>query len=69
MLANKDWTLTPAGRLYERLMKDWTTDVKRIVSPDRTIAFNGHFGEYEITAGERTYRVTIKKGVSQYDAK
>jgi hypothetical protein len=32
VLANKDWTLTPAGRLYERLMKDWTTDVKLTVS-------------------------------------
>jgi GH35 family endo-1,4-beta-xylanase len=69
VLANKDWTLTPAGRLYERLMKEWTTDVKVVVSSDRTIAFNGHFGEYEITAGDKTYRVAIKKGVSQYDAR
>ncbi|MBC8105484.1 MAG: hypothetical protein H7Z14_02745, partial [Anaerolineae bacterium] len=60
---------TPAGRLYQRLMKDWTTDVKLTVSPDNTIAFNGHFGDYEITAGERTYRVTIRKGIAKYDAK
>jgi GH35 family endo-1,4-beta-xylanase len=69
VLANKDWTLTPAGRLYERLMKDWTTDVKLTVSADHTVAFNGHFGEYEITAGDKKYRVTIRKGVSQYDAR
>ena len=69
VLANKDWTLTPAGRLYERLMTEWTTDVKVIVLSDRTIAFNGHFGEYEITAGERTHRVTIRKGVSDYDVR
>ena len=33
VLANKDWTPTPAGRVYDRLMKDWTTDVKLTVSP------------------------------------
>lgn len=69
VLADKDWKLTPAGRLYERLMKEWTTDVKLNVSADRTIAFNGHFGAYEITAGDKTYRVTIKKGASRYDAR
>ncbi|CAN5528227.1 hypothetical protein BH09PLA1_BH09PLA1_12120 [soil metagenome] len=69
VLANKDWTLTPAGRLYERLMKGWTTNVKAIVSSDRTISFTGHFGECEIIAGETTYRVTIAKGIQQYEAK
>jgi len=49
-------------------MKDWTTDVKLTVSPDRTIAFNGHFGEYAIIAGDRTYHVTTRKGVTHYDA-
>jgi GH35 family endo-1,4-beta-xylanase len=67
VLANKDWTLTPAGRLYERLMKEWTTDVNVIVSPGHTIGFNGHFGEYEITAGDKIYHVTIRKGVSTYE--
>ena len=50
-------------------MKEWTTDVKLSVAADNTIKFHGHFGEYEITAGENVYRVTTIKGVSQYDAK
>lgn len=69
VLANKDWTLTPARRQYERLMKEWTTDVKLTVSSDNTVAFNGHFGDYEITAGEKTHRVTIRRGLAEYVVK
>lgn len=74
-LYNLDWSLTPAGLAYRDLMTldgdadatdDWTTQLAALVRPDGTIAFDGFYGDYELTIDGRTYALTLEKGVLGY---
>jgi GH35 family endo-1,4-beta-xylanase len=66
ILANNDFTLTPAGERYEALMEEWSTDLTLPVGPDGAIDFTGFFGEYEITIGANTYTLDLTKGTTDY---
>jgi GH35 family endo-1,4-beta-xylanase len=65
-LADKDWNLTPAGRTFERLMAQWGTDMTVNVADDGTIRFIGHWGDYELTVGEKVRPLTLTKGTTEY---
>ncbi|HEY7090456.1 MAG TPA: endo-1,4-beta-xylanase [Tepidisphaeraceae bacterium] len=65
-LVDKQWKLTAAGERYEKLMKQWDTDITANVGKDGKVHFNGFFGDYEVTVGEKTYPLTLVKGTSSY---
>ena len=63
-----DWAPTDACKRWDELMSRWTTDETLTVSPEGTITFTGYFGDYELSAGDRTIPLTLVKGQSQYTA-
>jgi endo-1,4-beta-xylanase len=65
-LVDGNWNVTPAGRAYEGLMTQWGTDVTLNVSDDGSIRLTGYFGDYEITAGNMTFRLRLTKGTTDY---
>jgi endo-1,4-beta-xylanase len=48
-IVNANWTLNEAGRRYEALLKEWTTDTQDITDANGVMAFRGFHGKYEIT--------------------
>ncbi len=48
-LAHRDWTLNEAGKRYEALMSEWSTETSGSSNADGTFAFRGYHGDYEIT--------------------
>ena len=71
-----DYTLTPAGKQWQDTLgiqdwngnpaDGWTTKLTTTVAPDGTIAFDGYYGDYQLTAGGKSYKLTLKKGVTTY---
>lgn len=60
-LWRKDWSIKPNGQAYIDLMKEWQSD--GTVRPDAhgRITFRGFYGDYEITAGNQTWQVSLTK--------
>ncbi len=48
-IVNADWTLNEAGRRYEALLKEWTTNTEGITDPNGVLSFRGFHGTYKIT--------------------
>jgi endo-1,4-beta-xylanase len=48
-IVNADWSLNEAGRRYETLLKEWTTDTKSVTDANGAMTFRGFHGSYEIT--------------------
>jgi endo-1,4-beta-xylanase len=48
-IVNADWTLNEAGRRYEALMNEWTTNDANISDSAGKVNFKGFHGSYEIT--------------------
>jgi len=48
-IVNADWTLNEAGRRYEALLKEWTTDTEGVTDANGVLTFRGFHGTYEIT--------------------
>ena len=74
-LYRSDWSLTPAGERWIDLMTidgdpdandDWDTDLSALVDPNGMIAFDGFYGDYEITIGDETFDLTLTKGIEEY---
>ena len=63
----KAWQPRQPAQRWETLMRQWDTDVTVPVKADGTIDFTGFYGDYEITAGGKTYPLTLVKGTTQYD--
>lgn len=49
-LANRDWTLKEAGKRYETLMDEWTTEISARTDSDGLLKFRGFHGDYEAKA-------------------
>jgi endo-1,4-beta-xylanase len=48
-IVNADWTLNEAGRRYEALLKEWTTETDGVTDPNGVLTFRGFHGTYELT--------------------
>ena len=48
-IVNADWSLNEAGRRYEALLKEWTTDAEGTTDANGVMTFRGFHGTYEIT--------------------
>ncbi|HPD46943.1 MAG TPA: non-reducing end alpha-L-arabinofuranosidase family hydrolase [Anaerohalosphaeraceae bacterium] len=55
-LARRDWTLNEAGKRYEALMKEWSTELSAKTDAGGALSFRGFHGDYEakVTAGDGT---------------
>jgi len=68
-LFDKDWSRSLPGEAYRDLMHQWSTDETLTTDENGGVAFNGYFGDYQITVGDGTYPLTITKGVTDYEIK
>jgi endo-1,4-beta-xylanase len=58
----KDWSITPQGQAYRELVFDkWWTQTAGKAGSDGTFKTRGFFGDYEITTGVKTKKVTLCK--------
>lgn len=58
----KDWTITPQGKAYRDLVFDkWWTRTSGKAGDDGTFKARGFFGDYEISAGGETKKVSLCK--------
>ena len=48
-------------RLYHLIKEVWTTDETPEVGKNGEVKFRGFLGEYEVTAGGKTYAVTLNE--------
>jgi GH35 family endo-1,4-beta-xylanase len=46
-LAHRDWTLNEAGKRYEALMEEWSTEISGRTDTDGVLSFKGFHGDYE----------------------
>ena len=68
-LLDENWQPTAAGKVFEDLMKQWTTDVTATVGADGKLQFDGFYGDYDISVGGHTIPFSLVKGTSQYEIK
>ncbi|GAB4189496.1 MAG: hypothetical protein Kow00105_03910 [Phycisphaeraceae bacterium] len=68
-LFNADWSRSLPGEAYRGLMEQWSTDESLTVAADGVVAFTGYYGDYEVTVGDKTYPLTVTKGVTDYEIK
>jgi len=47
-IVNADWTLNEAGRRYESLIKEWTTELSAVTDENGQTSFRGFCGTYKI---------------------
>lgn len=52
-IARRDWTLNEAGKQYEALMREWSTETSGDSSTEGLFAFRAFHGDYEVTATPR----------------
>ena len=48
-LAHRDWTLNEAGKRYEALMDEWSTEISGTTDAGGLLSFRGFHGDYEAT--------------------
>jgi hypothetical protein len=68
VLFDERGTLTTAGRRYEALMREWSTDLTLPVAADGTVTFTGFFGDYDVAVEGRRGHLSLIKGRSRYTA-
>ncbi len=64
--SNGTYTLTAAGKAWQSLMKTWTTQTTAAIDATGKIAFNGYYGDYQLTAGGKVYLLSFDKGTNTY---
>lgn len=69
ILIDEQFQLTPVGERFVNLMDQWTTETTAIVGDDGAIAFDGFYGDYLVTAGDRTFAFSHEKGVEATEAR
>lgn len=73
-LANRDWTLKEAGKRYEALMDEWTTETAGTTGADGVLSFRGFHGDYKAKVvradGAETDAIfSVEKGKGLQDVK
>ncbi|MFA5293606.1 MAG: endo-1,4-beta-xylanase [Phycisphaerae bacterium] len=61
-IVNNDWTLNEAGKRYESLLKEWTTNDSSATDDKGNAGFRGFYGKYNVTlssASVKPLTVTI----------
>ena len=61
-IVNKDWTLNEAGKRYESLIKEWTTNSSSATDDKGNAKFRGFYGKYNVilsSAAVKPLTVTI----------
>jgi GH35 family endo-1,4-beta-xylanase len=48
-LAHRDWTLNEAGKRYEALMAEWSTETSGKTDSNGVVSFRGFHGDYTVT--------------------
>ena len=59
-LARRDWNLNAAGKRYEALMGEWSTEASGVTDADGVFAFRGFHGEYTVTVRSDSQPTTQK---------
>lgn len=72
-----NWTLTKAGKVWQDKLgvadwdgnaaNAWTTNLTATTDANGAISFSGFYGDYEITAGGKTYQLKLAKGTTSYN--
>ena len=61
-LVDKNWEMTAAGeRVSELLLKKWRTETTVKTDAEGRFSFDGFYGDYEITFGGKTHKVSHRK--------
>lgn len=70
------WTITDSGKVWQDKLgiadwdgntaNGWTTKTIQALPSNGVISFDGYWGDYTITAGGKTYDISLVKGVSNY---
>lgn len=61
-LYNRDWTINEQGRRFEQLMAEWSTNLTAATDARGQLRFRGFHGDYLITAGPASAKITIQTG-------
>ncbi len=67
-IVNADWTLNEAGRRYEALLREWTTDETLLTDGDGRASFRPFYGTYEVTLTYPGVAPTVVTGAITPDA-
>lgn len=69
-MVDDNWNLTECGKTYQQLMgirnwglrgvPVWTTDLNIKAGRDGKVNFRGFYGEYDITVGGKTHKMTLE---------
>jgi GH35 family endo-1,4-beta-xylanase len=65
-LLDADWTPTPAGERFLSLLSKWDTDLSVNADAGAKVHFTGYFGDYELTAGGKTFPLKLVRGKTEY---
>lgn len=68
-LFDKDWSRSLPGEGYHDLMDQWSTDESLTVDDRGDVEFNGYYGDYVVTVGDKTYPLAVTKGTADYEVK
>jgi hypothetical protein len=70
------WTITAAGKAWQdqlgihdwdgNISNGWNTQLTATTNAAGAISFNGYFGDYQLTAGGKSYALSIAKGTANY---
>lgn len=71
-LAHRDWTLNEAGKRYEALMEEWSTEISRTTDADGLLSFRGFHGDYAATVtrtdgAETNVSFSIERGQEPHE--
>jgi len=71
-----NWSITPAGKVWQDKLgiadwdgnaaNGWTTQTTKNLAANGTISFDGYWGDYVITAGGKSYNLSLVKGTNSY---
>jgi endo-1,4-beta-xylanase len=71
-----NWTITASGKAWQDQLgihdwdgntaNGWTTQLATATDSSGHISFNGYYGSYLITAGNKSYQLSIAKGTNDY---
>ena len=63
-LWNEDWTMTPAGEVYQHLVtNEWVTRGSGEIDERGQLRFRGYFGTYRLDVGDSVYFVELTPGI------
>ncbi len=60
-LVDQDWTVNKAGKRYQDLMKEWTTNTSGTTDSNGNYSFRGFHGTYEVTLKTPGMEPVVKK--------